>query len=125
MKIKNKHAHYSNSKFLLPEIGERQLIDGEVEVPDNIGEALIANGDQWINCEAIDLATDEINEEVEKGIKLSDEDKTLMIESVKTMEHEELLEVANSSKIKGANLFQSPDKIEILRKLVIKNIEKL
>jgi hypothetical protein len=126
--MKIKHSKRKSEKVILPQLGEVLLDEnGEIEVPDVIGEILL-QGKNWVDTAAkIDDPGDTTKDtaEGEKGLKSTSEDeKEQMIALVKEMPHDELLALAEQSKINGAKLFKKPEKLEVLRKLVINHIKR-
>lgn len=119
MKIRTHKKHIVNSTVNFPNIGHKEVVDGIVDVPDDIAK-LLTQGEDWEYADKSIVSKEKKStKKVEEVLEEEDEDDEE--QNLDSLSLPDLIEVAKEAKVKGWEKFK--DKKAVLLALIKKTIK--
>lgn len=120
MLLRTKLAKHANVKMNLPIVGEVQLVNGIVDVPEHVHKLMIGDGlNEWTSGEQ--SAVEDTKNSLKKDDQI-DHTPDQFEEMVGSLSFEEVVDLAKEAKIKSYQLFAKNE--QALRTYVIKKLRE-
>jgi hypothetical protein len=104
MQIKTNLDAFKNVKLQLPVVGETEVIDGIIDVPDEVAELLLI-GDNWSKIELVANEAENTQLLTELGEVKSEDGDVGIEDDLAKLNLDEMIKLATDAKLKGFQLF--------------------